>query len=70
MEAVKNEDLKRFAVIDWMDLILFDSNELIECLNVYNAFKKSSKGIYDYLAGKYLDEVDIIDIIGVTFHSE
>lgn len=28
MEIVKQEDLCRFAVIDWMDIILFDSNDI------------------------------------------
>ena len=71
MEIVKQEDLSRFAVIDWMDLILFDSNDITECLNVYDSFGKHvCKGIYDYQQNMYLDEVDILDLTGCQIHSE
>lgn len=70
MEIVKQEDLGRFAVIDWMDIILFDSNDITECLNVYSFGKEFCKGIYDYQQNMYLDEVDILDLTGCQLHSE
>lgn len=61
----------RFAIIDLMDCIFFDSNDIEECYEIYHRFGKSNfRGIYDYQQDRYLDEVDIIDLTGVQIHSE
>ena len=71
MEIVKEEELCRFAVIDMFDIILWDSNNVLECYNFYiNIGKEFCKGIYDYQNSRYLDEIDIIDLTGVTLHCE
>ncbi len=69
MEIVDEKDLKRFAIIDWMDTIFWDSNDVSECYDIYIMFGKDFKGIYDYQQGMYLDEVDILDITGCQIHS-
>ena len=64
MEIVNEKDLKRFAIIDWMDIIFWDSNNILECYNIYIMFDKNFKGIYDFKQDRYLDEADIIDLTG------
>ena len=71
MEIVNEEDLGRFAVIDMFDIILWDSNDVLECYNFYlNCGKEYCRGVYDYQQNKYLDEADIIDLTGCQIHSE
>lgn len=70
MEIVKEEDLGRFAVIDMFDIILWDSNDVLDCYNFYLYNKEFCRGVYDYQQNKYLDESDIIDITGCQIHSE
>ena len=71
MEIVNEEDLSRFAVIDMFDIILWDSNDVLECYNFYlNWGNKYCRGVYDYQQNKYLDETDIIDLTGCQIHSE
>lgn len=70
MEIVNDEDLKRFAVIDIFDIILYDSDDVNECYEFYSFMKDYCRGVYDYQQNKYLDLVDIIDITGVQIHSE
>lgn len=71
MEIVKEDELCRFAVIDMFDIILWDSNNVLECYNFYtNIGKEFCKGIYDYQESRYIDETDIIDLTGVTIHCE
>ena len=62
----------RFAIIDDFDIIVFESDDLIELYEFYTLMggKLAFRGIYDYAEFKYLDEVDIIDLIGVQIHSE
>ena len=71
-EIVDEKDLKRFAVITLEDTIFWDSADVIEGLEIYKDFGAgcSFKGIYDYERGMYLDEVDIIDLVGCQIHSE
>ena len=72
LETVDEKDLPRFAIITYEDLIFWDSDDIHECLDIFDTFegKKSFKGIYDYERCMYLDEVDIIDLIGCQIHSE
>lgn len=71
MEIVNEEDLGRFAVIDMFDIILWDSNDVLECYNFYlNCGNEYCRGVYDYQKNKYLDEADIIDLTGCQIHSE
>ena len=71
MEIVNEKDLCRFAVIDMLDLILWDSNDVLECYQIYLTWgKKYCRGIYDYQQSKYLDEADIIDLTGCQLHNE
>lgn len=67
MEIVKDENLKRYAVIDLMDIIAYDSNDVTEAYSFFCLFGKydTFRGVYDYKQNMYLDEVDIIDITGV-----
>ena len=71
-EIVDEKDLKRFAVITYEDTIFWDSADVLECQKIFKAWdgEKSFKGIYDYEQCKYLDEVDIIDLVGCQIHSE
>ena len=56
MEIVREEDLKRFRVIDMLDIIAFDSDNYDEALSFfelcgdYSAFR----GIYDGREHKYI----------------
>lgn len=71
MEFVEEKDLKRFALIDWFDIIFWDSNDVSECCEIMELFgKENFKGIYDFYQNMYLDIVDIIDITGCQLHSE
>ena len=71
MEIVDEKDLKRFALIDTLDIIFWDSNNVLDCYEVMKIWgKEMFKGIYDYEQGKYLDEADILDITGCQIHSE
>ena len=71
MEIVNEEDMCRFAVIDMFDIILWDSNDVGECYDIYLLYgKEYCRGVYDYQQNKYLDLVDIIDITGCQIHSE
>ena len=35
MEIINEEDLCRFAVIDMLDIILWDSDDVLDCYNFY-----------------------------------
>lgn len=60
----------RFALIDHLDCIFYDSNTLEEVLSVQRLWGKDMfRGIYDYEQNIYLDECDIIDILGAQIHS-
>ena len=72
LEIVDEKDLKRFAIITYEDLIFWDSNDVLECQMIFKTWdgEKSFKGIYDYERCMYLDEADIIDLVGCQIHSE
>ena len=71
MEIVKDEDLCRYALIDQFDIIFYDSNDVKELYSMYIDFgKENFKGIYDHEQDRYLDEIDIIDLIGCQIHNE
>ena len=60
----------RFAVIDLMDCVFFDSNSAGDCFDVLDTFGKYNfRGVYDYEQGCYIDLVDLIDMTGVQIHS-
>lgn len=63
MEIINEKDLKRYAVISWEDIILFDSDDLLSCHFVYMMNEGYTKGIYDYKINKYLDIDEVIDTI-------
>ena len=71
-EIVDEKNLKRFAVITHGDIIFWDSNDIKECLRIFDTWdgEKFFKGIYDYERGMYLDNADIIDLVGCQIHSE
>ena len=71
-EIVDEKDLKRFAVITFEDTIFWDSDNVLECQEIFKTWDgaKSFKGIYDYERCMYLDEADIIDLVGCQIHSE
>ena len=64
------EDLKRFAVITFEDTIFCDSDDVLECQRIFKMWEGKMKGIYDYERSMYLDEADIIDLVGCQIHSE
>ena len=64
------EDLKRFAVITFEDTIFWDSDDVLECQRIFKIWEGTMKGIYDYERNMYLDEADIIDLVGCQIHSE
>lgn len=72
LEEIEEKNLKRFAVITYEDTIFWDSDDISECEEIFWTWEceKSFKGIYDYQRGMYLDEVDIIDLVGCQIHSE
>lgn len=60
----------RYAIIDMLDCIVYESDNLEELYDVYyTLFNHCSRGIYDYQQNCYLDIVDIIDIFGCQLHS-
>lgn len=71
-EIVDKKDLKRFAIITFEDTIFWDNDDILECQRIYKALGggNSFKGIYDYKRCMYLDEADIIDLVGCQIHSE
>ena len=69
-EIVDEKDLKRFAVITFEDTIFWDSDDVLECQRIFKTWEGEMKGIYDYERCMYLDEVDIIDLVGCQLHSE
>lgn len=71
-EIVDEKDLSRFAIITWEDLIFYDSNDILDVQEFFRALggHDTFKGIYDYERCMYLDEVDIIDLVGCQIHSE
>ena len=72
LEIANEKDLKRFAVITYEDTIFWDSDDVLECQSIFKTWDgaKSFKGIYDYERCMYLDEADIIDLVGCQIHSE
>ncbi len=72
LEEVDKKDLKRFAVITYEDTIFWDSDDVLKCQEIFKTWDgtKSFKGIYDYKKCMYLDEADIIDLVGCQTHSE
>ena len=54
MEIVNEEDLKRYAVIDMFDIIIWDSDSLEVCELFYDP--AYCRGIYDYKENKYIKE--------------
>lgn len=69
-EVVDEKDLKRFAVITFEDTIFWDSDDVLECQKIFKTWEGEMKGIYDYERNMYLDEADIIDLVGCQMHSE
>ena len=60
----------RFALIDHLDCIFYDSDSLDELLSIQRDLGKDAfRGIFDYQQNIYLDECDMIDILGVQIHS-
>lgn len=72
LEIVDEKEVKRFAVITYEDIIFWDSDDVLECQRIFKTWDgaKSFKGIYDYERCMYLDEADIIDLVGCQIHSE
>ena len=72
LETVDEKNLTRFAIITYEDLIFWDSNDVLECQMIFKTWDgtKSFKGIYDYERCMYLDEADILDLVGCQIHSE
>lgn len=70
LEIVDEKDLKRFAVITFEDTIFWDSDDVLECQRIFNTWEGQMKGIYDYKRCMYLDEADIVDLVGCQLHSE
>ena len=69
MEIVRDEDLCRFAIIDHFDIIFYDSDDIKALYTIYINFGKHLfRGIYDYEQDRYLDEADILDLIGCQIH--
>ena len=50
LEIVDEKDLKRFAVITYEDTIFWDSDDVLECQEIFKTWdgEKSFRGIYDY----------------------
>ena len=61
---LEEKDLKRFAVITYEDIIFWDSDDVLECQEIFKTWDgaKFFKGIYDYERCMYLDEADIIEL--------
>lgn len=63
-------EAKRFAVITQLDTILWESDDVEECYNIFKSWgEEFCKGVYDYEQCMYLDIVDILDITGCQLHS-
>lgn len=62
MEIVREEDLKRYAVIDLWDIIAYESDNVDECLSFFEDFGGHSvfHGVYDYQEYKYINEESAI----------
>ena len=59
----------RFAIIDWLDCIAYESDNVLDCTEVLALYDSDDfKGIYDYEQNMYLNEVDILDIVGCQIH--
>ena len=57
----------RFAVIDLLDIIFFESNDPIECFEIYDLWGSSfMRGVYDYEQDCYLERADLVDLCGVS----
>ena len=54
MEIVDEKDLKRYAVIDMFDIIIWNSDDYEQCKLFYDT--AYCKGIYDYKENKYIKE--------------
>lgn len=60
----------RFALIDHLDRIFYDSDDLKEVLSVQSLWGEDMfRGVYDYEQNIYLGECDVIDILGCQIHS-
>ena len=57
MEIVREEDLRRFRVIDRLDIIAYDSDDFDECLSFFELLGdySSFRGIYDSKQEKYIN---------------
>lgn len=58
LETVTTAELKRYALITWSDVIMWDADDITECLDTALLFGglKNFKGIYDYVENVYIDE--------------
>ena len=58
MEIVNDSELCRYAIIDFMDVIFYDSDDLNFITYMYDTLEheKIFKGIYDYKENKYIKE--------------
>ena len=70
LEEVDEKDLKRCAVITYEDTIFWDSDDVLECQEIFKTWQSHMRGIYDYERCMYLDEADIIDLVGCQIHEE
>ncbi len=61
MEIVNDNQLYRYAIIDFMDVIFYDSDDLKLITDMYDSLKYANifKGIYDYKENRYIKESDI-----------
>ena len=60
-EVVDEKDLGRYAIITYADTIFWDSNDLDECLSIFELWdgQKTFRGVYDYQENKYIKGEDI-----------
>ena len=69
--AKKGVLIVRFAVIDLLVVIFFESNDPIECFEIYDLWGSSfMRGVYDYEQGCYIERAYLIDLVCVTFYAE
>ena len=56
-EVVDEEELGRYVVIDDFDIIAWDSNDIQECISIYNNLggKYVFRGIYDRIKKEYIE---------------
>ena len=61
MEIVNDNELCRYAIINFMDVIFYDSDNLKLITDIYDSleYAKIFKGIYDYKENRYIKESDI-----------